>query len=134
MHIPPHQILDRGIDKPMPGERRKARELTRDDANVEVPPVAGTRVVCVQGAVVAQFEFARLERLQPLAQAIEAVAAHGSCPGPAESGDGAWRCSQTACAITKANVSAVMPKTLKFTQVCSSDSRATARLAAPIAR
>ncbi len=135
MHVPAHQVADRGVDESMPGERREAGELARDDANVEVPPLAGTGVTGVQRTIVAQFEFGGLQRKQSLAETFKAVGSQGFGPRPAgASVTGAWRCSHRACTSTNKNVSAVIPNTLKLTQVCWSRSLATARFVAPIAK
>lgn len=73
MDVAAHQLGHRVVHHAVARQRREARELTRDDANVEVPPLAGAGVAGMQGAVVADVELRRLEPGKPLAQPGDAV-------------------------------------------------------------
>src|SRR3546814_10145134 len=68
-----HQLAHRGIDGPVPGQRRHARERLADDADIEMPaPVTCARMARVAVAVVAHLEHGRSgRRLQGVAARSE---------------------------------------------------------------
>jgi len=80
MDIGLHQLAQRGIHDPVPGQRRLAGESLADHPHPEMTaPVARAGVACVVMAFILKFQRTRLQRrLQCGADADQARFAHGS--------------------------------------------------------
>ena len=109
-----HQFSGGSIDHSMslyPGDTFEGR---RDDGDVKMPALARAGMAGVFGAVVANFEQGRMERLLERGAQPFDPRAHTDSPGPAESGD--WRRIQKMTPRVNANASGIITNDLKLTQ------------------
>lgn len=123
------QRADGIVYQPMPRQRRQADEAGRGDPDVEMPAIARARVPGMRCAVVPDLQYGRLQRLdQGRTQLLDTRGRHGDGSLATD----ARRDSHRDCSSTKTSVAAVMPTTLKVTQVRSLALNATSRFAAPM--
>jgi len=115
MYVAAHQFSGGSIDHSMSLHPRDPFEGRRDNGDVEMAALARAGMTGMSGAVVADFEQRRMQRLLECgAQPVDARA-HADSPGPEEVGD-CWRMIQKMMLAVNTNTNGITTKDLKLTQ------------------
>lgn len=108
-----HQFSGGSINHPVSLHLRGALEGRCDDGDVEMAAFPRTGMAGMLGAVVADLEQGRLQRLLERGPELFDPRAHADLSGVVE---GCWRMIQTTMPAMNTKASGIETKTLKFTQ------------------